>query len=172
MASKAKKSGHVDGMTRDEFMAKVDEIRSLAQQLDEAVQGFVSMTDEDRLHSDGRFRNGESAALRAILDVVDKAPELFRVLADKDNGTDPETFETQLLRDRVAMRDALAGTSDVLSSASQRISDTVLHLGERTKPVLLTAYQIAKSVAKHNTELKGLLSVAINFYARKKSSSE
>ncbi|MFO0662239.1 MAG: hypothetical protein U0165_20775 [Polyangiaceae bacterium] len=157
---------HIDRMSRDDFFAKVGELEQLASSVDQALQGFVSLTDEERVHTRGRFLSGESQALWAILSVAKFHPEAFRVLADKDNGDDPSIFETDLLAERLEMRNALASISNLFASASQRIADTVLHLGEQTKPVLLTAYDIAKPLAKHDREVRDLLSPALSFYAR------
>src|SRR5438128_2072309 len=97
----------LEGMSIEELRRRVQKGRELLAQLEGLFPGMVTMTAEERLHSDGRLRNGESAELTAVLDAVDSAPQYFTSLADKDEGRDPTKFETGLLRERLVRRDLL-----------------------------------------------------------------
>lgn len=128
--------------------------------------GLASYTEEDRRTSTGKFRSGESAAIGSILDTVDLTPAHFAVLGDDDSGKDPDRFETELLRDRLARRDLLARVVAELDPLYTDLSDTVLNLGELTRVPALAAYEIAKPLAKRNQAIRNKLAAALAFYAR------
>ena len=90
------------------------------------------LTQEQRVHADGRLKKGESAVLTTVLDTADSAPQYFTSLARRDGGRDPGKFETQWLREILARRDLLS---------------RLLHLGSQVRPVTLAAYQIGKVIS-------------------------
>ena len=45
-----------------------------------------------------------------------------------------------------------------------KASDSVLHLGELTKPVLSAAYGIARALAKHDEVVRSAIAKLIDFY--------
>src|SRR5262245_10672911 len=143
-----------------------DRVKRAATNLD-AIEGLIpctSMTDDER-RSAARFRHGEAKILKCVLDVADHAPAPFAVLADKDGGEDPKTFETDHLRDtlhRAAILDALATD---LEDLARDVRDTQLALGRRARGVVLAAYEIAKVLAKHDEVIRTKLAPAIDFYA-------
>ena len=137
-----------------------------AAEIDALLPGLVTMTDDDRRHSDGKLRDGEADALASVLDVADRYPQYFTVLADKDGGVDPRTFETALLRDHIARRKIFAALADTADALATPLTDTVLTLGEQVRPVLLAAYQIAKPIAGADDKVRSALAPALDFYGR------
>jgi hypothetical protein len=140
--------------------------RSSSSSFRRCSPGSSKFSDVERLHSDGRLRDGEPDTLRSILDVVDSAPEYFKVLADKDYGNDPKRFETDVLRERLDRREILTGVANEIGPLSAQISDHVLHLGELTRPPILAAYHIGKPLSEHDAQLGSKMSTAKSFYSR------
>jgi hypothetical protein len=134
-------------------------------ELQQLLPGLTTLPADDRKHSDGKIRDGEDLALTSVLDVAERDPQLFTVLATKDGGEDPKKFETALLRDRLERRTLLAG---VLAEdhVTAPLADTVLALGEQSKPVLLAAYHIAKPLAQEDDTIRARLAPALDFYGR------
>jgi hypothetical protein len=156
----------VETMPVAEFHRRLARGRELARELRDLFPGQVLLTGDERIHSDGRFRDGESDALRVVLDGVDLAPHYFTALADKDEGHDPERFETELLRDRLARRDLLNQLAAELEPSFTALTDTVLHLGSRVRPAALAAYRIAKSISSADRKLSTVIAPAIDFFGR------
>lgn len=156
----------IDTLPIEKLRSNVQAARALLAQLEALLPGLVSLPDTDRRHSDGRFRDGESDVLRSLIGLCEKSPQYFAVLADRDQGSDPNRLETQLLRERLERRDLLDGLSNELAPLLGKLSDSVLSLGELTRPVLLAVYQIAKPLAQHDAKIRTALSDAMNFYSR------
>lgn len=166
-SAKAHKAG-ADTLTLplDELRARVAKVTALIEEATALLPGLLELTDAARKDSVGRFRKGEAQALLAVLDLADAKPALFESLADKDHGNDPASFETGLLRDRlerIALLQPLAEASDELIDGVQ---DTVLFLGETTKPVMLAAYEIAKPQAKHDPKIRSKMAPALDYYGK------
>lgn len=130
------------------------------------LPGLVTLTEDERRHSDGKTRAGEADALSSVADAADLRPQYFAPLAAKDGGTDPKQFETDLLRDHLVRRKILAELLTASEGLTTPISDTVLSLGEHVRPVLLAAYQIAKPLAAQDDALRTKLAPALDFYGR------
>lgn len=154
----------IHSMPLSELAERVARAEQLAREIDELFPGLAPLTDDERLHTSGRFRDGEEEALRAMLAGARLRPELFASLADKDEGHDPGTFEVELLEDRLARRALLQRLSVALAPVADKASDTMLHLGDQSRPVLLAAYRIAKTVAETDDKLRQKISGALNFY--------
>jgi len=130
------------------------------------LEGLVALTSEQRRQSQGKFRDGEADALLAVLDAADQKPQLFQSLADKDFGVDPDSFETNVLRDRLQRASKLAPIAERLEVLTGLLNDTVLTLSSQTKPVMQQAYGIAKSVAKTDPKLRTTVAKTLDYYAR------
>jgi hypothetical protein len=157
----------IDNLTIEQLTRNINKALDLLEQLDKVLPGLTTLTDDDRKHSEGRIRGeGEVAALRAVLSAVDADPHYFKALADKDEGHDPNKLETQLLRDRLTKRELLARVQDAIDPLTARIGDTILRLGELTRPTTLLAYRIAKQVAEHDEPIKAQLAPALDYYSR------
>ena len=162
---KAEDSG-IEGLSLDELRQRVKKAKGLIAEIEKLFPGTVMLTTDDRIHSDGRLRAGESEVLGAILAAAESAPQYFASLADRDEGHDAKKFETQLLRERLEQRDLMSELAGEIEPLATRMSDTVLHLGARVRPAALAAYQIAKSVAATDSQLRTRLAPALDFYAR------
>lgn len=144
------------------------EVHALLAALDageKKLGGLVELTTEERKTSHGKFRNGEADALLSVLDAAERQPALFASLADKDFGADPHAFEIGVLRDRLQRAAELAPVAEKLEEFSALVSDTMLRLAAETKPVMLQAYGIAKSIARTDDPLRAAIAPAIDFYA-------
>jgi hypothetical protein len=152
-------------MPLDELRARVVKAIALWQQILALLPGGVVLTDNERGHTRGRLRDGESAQMLTVLDVCEKFPALFESLVDLDEGVDPTKFETPLLRDRLQRAEILAPLADALSNTQLlSITDTVLHLRDLARTPISEAYGIAKSIAKTNVALKTMLAPVLDFY--------
>ncbi len=156
----------VDQLSIEELTRRVEKAEELARQIIGLFPGLTTLTAEERAHTSGRFREGESAALRSVLDAVQLRPALFASLADQDDGHEPDRFETELIAERLARRDLLARLDVLLDPLAERLTDTVLRLGDQSRPVLLAAYKIAKVVAATDSKLRETIAKTIDFYAR------
>ena len=153
-------------MSTAELARRVNKVEALLAEIRAQLPGLVTMTEEERRHCDGRLRDGESDAFAAVLATADADPQYFESLADKDGGVDPETFETDFLRDRLARRETLAGVASAVGAMQTQLSDTVLWLGGEVRPVLLVAYRIAKSISTTDAKVRARLAPAIDFFAK------
>ena len=70
-----------------------------------------------------------------------------------------------MLRDRLQRIAALQPLRDGLEQLDQELSDTVMVLGEKTKPVMLSAYDLIKPQAKRNPSIQTIIAPTIDFYA-------
>jgi hypothetical protein len=153
-------------MSVADLQKNVDKAKRLLDEIAALLPGMVTMTEDDRRHSDGKTRDGEPEALTAVADAADFRPQFFAPLADKDGGTDPKRFETDMLRDHIARRKVLSDFLTAGENLTTPISDTVLSLGEQVRPVLLAAYQIAKPIAAQDDALRTKRAPALDFYSR------
>jgi len=115
----------------------------------------------------GRLRAGESAVLQTVADIcaMPQYAPLVASLADRDFGDDPNTFEPTLLKARLQMIDVLSPYVDALTSHTEDMSDTQADLEALSRPPLLTAYAILKTVAQTDPTLKSLLKDPLDYYA-------
>ncbi len=134
--------------------------------IDELLPGLVGLTPEARKHSNGKFRTGEPEALGSVLAAAKKKPQLFESLAAMDHGYDAKKFEVDVIKDRLARVEVLAELATALDETSQSVADTTLHLGELARPVMLSAYAIAKSVSVTDGAVADAIRPALDFYAR------
>jgi hypothetical protein len=156
-------TSHVANLTLRELK---DRVKAAVGHLDaiEELIPFTALTDDER-RSAARFRRGEEAALKSVLDVADHSPSPFAVLADKDGGQDPKTFETDHLRDTLRRASVLDALATDLEELAREVRDTQLALGGKARSVVLAAYEIAKVLAKHDEIIRAKLAPTIDFYA-------
>jgi hypothetical protein len=152
-------------MPLDDLKKRVDQALALFEQLDALLPGMVELTDDARRHASGRYRNGEAESLTGLLDVAAKKPAIFETLADKDEGADPTRFEPEVLRDRLERAIVLGPLVKAAEDFASPASDTRLHLGNLTRPVLLAMYEIVKPQAKRDIALATLCKGALDFYS-------
>jgi hypothetical protein len=154
----------VQDLALDQLAKVLEKATALLDQMEAILPGLVTLTDEERRAGDGRLRAGEADALGCVLKVAEAYPSSFAVLADHDGGVDPATFETALLRDRLARAAAFDELATALEALASNVRDTQVVLGGRVRSVLLAAYEIAKPLAKHDDKARSMLAPIINFY--------
>jgi hypothetical protein len=138
-------------------MDYLDQIKAL-------LPGMLTLTNEDRRNSSGKFRDGETRGFYDLIQFAIANPQYFDGLADRDQGQDPTRFEPELIRDRLERRDLLAQFAPPAEELGIKANDSVLHLGDLTKPVLSAAYGIARVLAKHNEVVRSSIAKLIDFY--------
>src|SRR5262245_14504794 len=109
-------------MPLDELQKRVAKAKELMEQAVDLFPGLAVLTEEQRLHTNGRIRKGEGAMFLRIIDVMEAYPHFFEGLADLDNGNDPTKVETALMRDRIRRAETLAPLLD-LADRLNGISD-------------------------------------------------
>jgi hypothetical protein len=158
-----------EDMPLDVFRANVEEAKKHAAEFVATIHrlfpGLVTLTKEQRAAAP-RLRDGEHAQFLTILQVVDLKPQLFESLADNDEGMDPHTFETGLLRDRIEKHRLLRELADELAPLSEQISDTPLYLAGLFRDALAAAYRIAKAHAETDKKIRDILAPVIDFMRR------
>ena len=128
--------------------------------------GLAALTGDERLHSNGRLRDGEDSAVVTILDTVDGHPAHFQALAGHDHGVDDAVVETAPARAALARRRLLAPIVAELVAIGARVSDDVLASGASAKDVSGPAYAIIRANAKLDKKLRASASPALDFYAQ------
>ena len=161
----SKNEPNVIDLSRAEIEKRIAKSIAHLDAIEALLPGLVALTDDERRTSEGRFRTGEPAALAAVLDVADAYPGSFTVLADKDGGKDPKTFETDFLRDALVRTVALDKLATDLEALARDVRDTQLRIGGATRRTMLAAYEIAKPLAKHDDAVRTKLAVALDFYS-------
>jgi len=139
----------------------IDKLRKLvadgAAHLDKAIEIFsflVSLTSEERQHSNGRMRNGEEAALTAVIDTVSNHPQIFSALK----------LDAKALKSLLERRDLLTSSAERARHLADDLTDTQLHLGEAVKTPILTAYHLGVAVGSHDPALASGIQPARQFY--------
>jgi hypothetical protein len=155
---------HILAMTDAEFARRIEQAKPHIQALRDLFPGLLSLTSDDRAHTQGKFRDGEADALATVLDAVEARPALFQSLADKDEGIDPHHIEVPLLRSRLQRIGQIRSLLDLLEPLAVRFSDTQLGLGELVRPFLLAAYRICKTQSATDKELRSIVATALDFY--------
>jgi len=161
-----KEISDLEKLSIEEFKKRIGRSHALIAEIETQLPGMTTLTSAERLTSDGKLGTNESAMLGVVLDAVEISPHYFSSLADQDDGVDPNQFETELLRERLARRDALHTIAQDLEALVKRVNDTVMHLGSRVRRPVLAAYQIGKSVAKSDAILRKNLAPAFDYYSR------
>jgi hypothetical protein len=164
--SKRTKKGSTDGASLADLKSRVSKALALVGQIGALFPEAVSLSTDDRMHSQGKLRVGEDKALLAILDGIDAEPAVFSSLADKDQGHDDKVVETDLLRERLARMTQFTKVSDALARAAALLGDTALATGDQVKPITLAAYAIAKPVAENDKTMRTAIADALSFYGR------
>ncbi len=144
----------------------VDEARAAIAQARAALEkvGLYSLTDEERLHTNGRLRNKEDGAMLSVLDAVDAAPGMFESIASRDHGSDETKVETGPAREAIERWQIIAPLVDDLASLSRDVGDDALAAASLAKDVTVPAYAILRANAKLNDKLRKAGKVALDFY--------
>jgi hypothetical protein len=137
----------------------------LLRQVEELLPGMEVLDKDERLHSNGRIKEGEPVVMRSVLDAVDEHPKLFEAIAPIDHGKDDRRVETQPARDDLDRREHLAVIGRAIEELATRVSDTILILGESVREVVGPAYRIGRAASDVNPEIRRALGTAISFYS-------
>lgn len=148
-----------------ELTRRIQKVEALLTEAESLLPGLRTLTEDDRRHTNGKLRNGESEMLKRVLDAVRAQPGYFTSLADEDEGSDPTKLEVDLIADRLARRELLSQALARFARIEQPLSDSVLHLGEQTRTVLLAAYRIARTLARSDAKLRDQIAPVIDFYS-------
>ena len=144
---------------------RAEQVMALLEQVDDLLPGLIELTEDAKGNSIGNYRDGEAEALSTVLDVAAKEPALFKGLADKDGGEDPKVFEGGLIRDRLDRAIILGAVIAKAKDLIGPLSDTRLHLGNQTRPVLLAMYEIVKPQAKNDVTIAATAKKALDFFS-------
>ena len=155
---------NTDELPIEELRQRAVRAKELIDELNALFPDRRRYTEDERRHSQGRLREGEAEMLGNVLSVVEYAPHYFASLADQDEGHDPGRLETPLLRDRLERRVIMGQISDALEPFTRGIGDTALHYGDLVRPVLLSAYRIAKPISKSDLGVANRLAPVVDFY--------
>jgi len=167
----AEAAGHDDIATMPlaELERRVGRAEALLVQLEAELPNLVEMTSDERAHSMGKLRDGESDALRTVLDAADAFPGYFQALAARDHGKDPAVFETAPAREALSRREILARLSNRLAALDTKVGDTVLEFGAIGRGVGLAAYAIASVNAESDAKLRSKIAPARSHFATKRT---
>ena len=151
-------------LTEDALDAKAKRIIEHLDAIDAVLDEAVELTDELRLSAQRMRGEAEKEALESILDYVDTQPAAFKGLANKDEGHDPNKFETPLLRHRLANGLTLTKLVERIDQTRLALSDSALYVATLVKPPILAAYEIAKPLAKNDEKNGKKLNPATNYF--------
>jgi hypothetical protein len=132
--------------------------------IDELMVDGVELTDAQRRVALRLLGPQEAEALTGVLDFADARPELFKDLANEDEGNDPTVFETKLLRGRLANASTLTGLASRIDTLHTTLSDSALYAATLAKKPTLAAYEIAKPYQARDKEHGKMLNAAVNLY--------
>ena len=144
--------------------ASVDHAVATIDQLESQLTWRYQYSAPARAASNGRFRDGEAAAVTSILDAADVQPAFYLQLAARDGGSDPGIFETQPTRDHLRRRDAVARLAARLATFATTMDDSVMRVGEAIRSVASPVYDSVKLVADKHEPTRAALSDATTFY--------
>jgi hypothetical protein len=142
---------------------RAEQITRHLDAIDKLMSDGVQLSDEERKVA-LRLGVGEVEALNGVLDFAAARTELFGDLAAEDDGKDPSTFETELLRERLANAQTLAAITERIAKTASTFSDSALYVTTLAKRPTLAAYEIAKPYKTRDLKNGKLLNAAVNLY--------
>ncbi len=107
----------------------------------------------------------EAEKLRSVVDAMELEPAIFGVLADEDEGHDPNKLEVDIIRDRFERHQICAELAEEFEKLATLFSDAALELGALVKPVTLAAYEIAKPLSKRHKGIREKIAPALDYYS-------
>jgi hypothetical protein len=128
-------------------------------------QGLASKTQEERLYSNGKLREGEAEVMTVVLDTMDRFPGIFASLAARDHGEDDKVLETGPARAALARMALLKPLQAELEALLTRVSDDILECAELVKDVTSPGYAIIKANEAVAPEVRKASAPAITYYA-------
>ncbi len=159
----AKKTKDSEGTLAD-LKKRAEQSSALTAQTRALFPEAKTITKEDRRLSRGKMGLVEGAALRGVVDAVDLEPAIFNTLADEDEGHEPDTLETDLLRDRIDRHEIYTRQAEEHLALAKLFSDAALAHGALVRPVALAAYEIAKPISKRHPGIREKIAPLMDYY--------
>lgn len=131
-----------------------------------AKLGKVVLTSSQRQTSNGKLRDGETAAMVNVLDTVDAFSAMFISIADKDGGVDDAKVETGPSRELIALWTALSPVAAAIDEIQTEVADKMLDAASRAKDVTVPAYAIVRANAPANAKMAKAAKPAMTFYGQ------
>jgi len=166
--TKANEIADIPAHVLEERYAK---LAKLFDEADAIMHDTVVLSDEQRLHAQRLNGQEEVDGLNGVIDFAEARPELFKDLANEDNGVDPAVFETKLLRARLANAQLLSKMLERIEQTRAPIADSALYLATLVKPPIQAAYEIAKPLQARDKEHGKKLAPMVNFYHQRSMAS-
>ncbi len=151
-------------VSEEALNARAAKIIGHLEAIDELLEDAAELTDDGRSVAHRMRGEAEKEALESVLDYVDTIPVAFKGLANKDEGHDPNKFETGLLRHRLANGLTLTKLVERFDQTRLALSDSALYVATLVKPPILAAYEIAKPLAKNDEKNGKKLNPATNYF--------
>ncbi|HEY2746902.1 MAG TPA: hypothetical protein VGL86_19905 [Polyangia bacterium] len=144
----------VDQISPEKLKKAVADATTHLDKAAEALTFLVSLTSEQRQHSNGKLKDGEDKAIAAIVETLSRQPAPFASLK-----VDPNQV-TQLLQRRAV----LAPLAEQATQLADDLTDTLLHIGEAIRGPVSSAYHVASALAPHDDAIAASLQPARQFY--------
>lgn len=155
----------VSEMDVEELRVRTRKARDLLGQLVALLPGLIHMSVDERRHTKGRLKVGESEAMKKLLVAAGKHPQLFVALADKDGGKDPKLFEPQPAIDHLDRVAVLQGLSAEVALLGEKLSDTLLSLGTSARAVVTPVHDLINATRAIHPQLATDAAEGMEFYA-------
>lgn len=132
--------------------------------LEALFQDARSMMAEHRRRSPGRLVYRDAELYEALFGVIEgsRVRAAFDALGAQDQGTDPDRFETELLRAKLARVSRHSGLSQRLRALADRLDDEAMLTGEEVALPSLMALEMARVLAKGNEEFRAKVAPVLN----------
>jgi len=137
---------------------------ALLDEMETQLAGLVQYSTDERVHTTGKLRDGESAALTNIVSTVAQFPGLFDSLSDKDGGGDDATLETDPTSAMLERLGTLKPLAEGVAQFAQKLTDTALSMGASVRELTTPAYGIIRANAPINPKLSAASAPARTFY--------
>jgi hypothetical protein len=147
------------------FQQDATQLTALIAQMNAIVVNPTHYTPAGRKSSAGKLRDGEAPQLQIALNVARAYPDAFNTLGNSDDGVDPNTFEVDLVSDRLSKAALLVPIVEQLGTLAQSLSDCMLKLNETGARPAREAYLLAKAMAKSNTIIASMIASVVAYYS-------
>ena len=108
LATKKTSAQAIADLSPGELEKRVEKIIQHLDAIDTLMADAGDLSDEERRSALRLGGEDDVKALSGVLAFADARPELFKVLATDDDGSDPAVFETKLLATRLKNADTLS----------------------------------------------------------------
>lgn len=153
-------------LTITELKKRKADVSAVADKIRGQFPEAKRLAKGDRRASVGKIGEKEAAGLRGVIDAMEVEPAVFGILADEDEGHDPNKLETDLLRDRLDRHQIYSEMAAELQELADRFSDAALSMGALVKPVCLAAYEIAKPLSRRHPAIREKIAPMLDYYSR------